>query len=50
MIIRLLHDMLGVAFDKECEPSQMPGFLFDMNSFFQRLLCKRRTGALAVAA
>ena len=39
-IIRFLHDMLGVAFDKGSEPSRMPGFLFDMNSFFQRLLSR----------
>jgi 5-methylcytosine-specific restriction enzyme subunit McrC len=39
-IIRLLHDMLGVAFNKESEPSRMPGFLFDMNTFFQRLLSR----------
>jgi len=39
-IIRLLHDMMGVAFDTESKPSRMPGFLFDMNRFFQRLLSR----------
>lgn len=39
-IIRLLQDMLGVAFDTASESSRMPGFLFDMNKFFQRLLSR----------
>jgi 5-methylcytosine-specific restriction enzyme subunit McrC len=39
-IIRLLHDMLGVAFEPNGELSRMPGFLFDMNIFFQRLLSR----------
>ena len=39
-IIRLLHDMLGVAFDPVRQPIRMPGFLFDMNTFFQRLLSR----------
>ena len=39
-ITRLLHDMLGVAFEPKGEPSPMPGFLFDMNIFFQRLLSR----------
>ena len=39
-IIRLLQDMQGVAFDPERQLSQMPGFLFDMNVFFQRLLSR----------
>jgi len=39
-VIRLLHEMLGVAFDAASESSRMPGFLFDMNKFFQRLLSR----------
>jgi 5-methylcytosine-specific restriction enzyme subunit McrC len=39
-IIRLLHDALGVAFDSAELLSRMPGFLFDMNVFFQRLLSR----------
>jgi 5-methylcytosine-specific restriction enzyme subunit McrC len=39
-IIRLLHDMLGVAFKPNGELSRTPGFLFDMNIFFQRLLSR----------
>ena len=39
-IIRLLHDALGIAFDSGQPPSRMPGFLFDMNIFFQRLLSR----------
>ena len=39
-IIRLLSDMLGVAFEPVGAPSRMPGFLFDMNIFFQRLLSR----------
>jgi 5-methylcytosine-specific restriction enzyme subunit McrC len=39
-IIRLLHDTLGIAFNSEQASSRMPGFLFDMNVFFQRLLCR----------
>ena len=39
-IIRLLHDMLGIAFDSGRPPSRTPGFLFDMNVFFQRLLSR----------
>ena len=39
-IIRLLHDTLGIAFDSGQQPSRMPGFLFDMNVFFQRLLSR----------
>jgi 5-methylcytosine-specific restriction enzyme subunit McrC len=39
-IIRLLQDTLGVAFDSAQQPSRMPGFLFDMNVFFQRLLSR----------
>jgi 5-methylcytosine-specific restriction enzyme subunit McrC len=38
-IIRLLHDALGIAFDTGL-PSRTPGFLFDMNVFFQRLLSR----------
>jgi 5-methylcytosine-specific restriction enzyme subunit McrC len=39
-IIRLLHDALGIAFDSGQPPSRTPGFLFDMNVFFQRLLSR----------
>jgi 5-methylcytosine-specific restriction enzyme subunit McrC len=39
-IIRLLQDMLGVAFEPSDQSSRMPGFLFDMNRFFQRLLSR----------
>lgn len=39
-IIRLLHDMLGLAFDSAGQPTWMSGFLFDMNVFFQRLLSR----------
>src|SRR5262249_48102285 len=37
---RLLHDMLGVELEPVGDPSRMPGFLFDMNLFFQRLLAR----------
>jgi 5-methylcytosine-specific restriction enzyme subunit McrC len=39
-IIRLLHGMLGLGFDREGAISRTPGFLFDMNRFFQRLLSR----------
>lgn len=39
-IIRLLHDMRGVAFDSGGIATTTPGFLFDMNAFFQRLLSR----------
>lgn len=39
-IIRLLHESLGVAFESARPPSRMPGFLFDMNVFFQRLVSR----------
>jgi 5-methylcytosine-specific restriction enzyme subunit McrC len=39
-IIRLLHEMLGLAFEPFARSSRMPGFLFDMNIFFQRLLSR----------
>jgi 5-methylcytosine-specific restriction enzyme subunit McrC len=39
-IIRLLHETLGIAFDSRLLPSRTPGFLFDMNVFFQRLLSR----------
>jgi 5-methylcytosine-specific restriction enzyme subunit McrC len=39
-IIRLLHEMLGIAFESAQLPSRTPGFLFDMNVFFQRLLSR----------
>jgi 5-methylcytosine-specific restriction enzyme subunit McrC len=39
-IIRLLHGMLGLGFEPEGALSRSPGFLFDMNKFFQRLLSR----------
>ena len=39
-IIGLLHDSLGIAFDASQPLRRMPGFLFDMNVFFQRLLSR----------
>jgi 5-methylcytosine-specific restriction enzyme subunit McrC len=39
-IIRLLNDTLGIAFDSRQPTHRMPGFLFDMNIFFQRLLSR----------
>ena len=39
-IIRLLHDSLGTAFDAAPSSSAIPGFLFDMNVFFQRLISR----------
>jgi 5-methylcytosine-specific restriction enzyme subunit McrC len=39
-IIRLLTDMQGVAFETVEASSRTPGFLFDMNRFFQRLLSR----------
>jgi len=39
-IIRLLQDSMGIAFDSTRQASRMPGFLFDMNIFFQRLLSR----------
>jgi 5-methylcytosine-specific restriction enzyme subunit McrC len=39
-IIRLLQDALGLAFETAQPSSRMPGFLFDMNMFFQRLLSR----------
>jgi len=39
-IIRLLRIMQGVAFETTVDSSRTPGFLFDMNHFFQRLLSR----------
>ena len=39
-IIRILQDTLGLAFETAQPSSRMPGFLFDMNMFFQRLLSR----------
>jgi len=39
-LIRLLQDNMGIAFNSGNQPSRMPGFLFDMNVFFQRLLSR----------
>lgn len=37
-LIRILLDSEGFTFDQENKSSALPGFLFDMNAFFQRLL------------
>jgi 5-methylcytosine-specific restriction enzyme subunit McrC len=39
-IIQLLHGMLGLGFESEGALTRIPGFLFDMNRFFQRLLSR----------
>jgi 5-methylcytosine-specific restriction enzyme subunit McrC len=39
-IIRLLQETLGIAVDSSHPLNRMPGFLFDMNAFFQRLLSR----------
>jgi 5-methylcytosine-specific restriction enzyme subunit McrC len=39
-IIRLLQEMLGLSFEPVGQASRMPGFLFDMNIFFQQLLSR----------
>lgn len=39
-LIRLLLDSEGFTFDPEDKSSTLPGFLFDMNAFFQRLLSR----------
>ncbi|HME20062.1 MAG TPA: hypothetical protein VKI44_01630 [Acetobacteraceae bacterium] len=39
-LIRLLHGMLGLGFEPQNELARSPGFLFDMNRFFQRLLSR----------
>jgi 5-methylcytosine-specific restriction enzyme subunit McrC len=39
-IIRLLCEMRGVIFDTVSDLNATPGFLFDMNVFFQRLLSR----------
>lgn len=39
-IIQLLLNAKGVVFDGESTPSTLPGFLFDMNAFFQSLMCR----------
>ena len=39
-IIHLLSETFGVAFNAEEQLHRMPGFLFDMNVFFQRLLSR----------
>jgi len=39
-IVRLLHDAHGSAVDGAIGPDRTPGFLFDMNAFFQRLLSR----------
>jgi 5-methylcytosine-specific restriction enzyme subunit McrC len=39
-IIRLLLDARGVAFERGGPETQIPGFLFDMNRFFQSLLSR----------
>lgn len=37
-IIRLLIEAQGVAFEGEAITNRLPGFMFDMNAFFQELL------------
>jgi 5-methylcytosine-specific restriction enzyme subunit McrC len=39
-IIRLLHNMRGLAFESAGQPIRLPGFLFNMNVFFQRLVSR----------
>jgi 5-methylcytosine-specific restriction enzyme subunit McrC len=39
-IIRLLQEAMGIAFQPSGSASRTPGFLFDMNIFFQRLLLR----------
>jgi 5-methylcytosine-specific restriction enzyme subunit McrC len=39
-IIRLLLGMQGASFEPIADPHRTPGFLFDMNYFFQRLLSR----------
>jgi 5-methylcytosine-specific restriction enzyme subunit McrC len=39
-IIRLLQDMFGLELESIGQPTRMPGFLFDMNVFFQRLISR----------
>lgn len=39
-IVRLLANMQGIAFESAQGPVRIPGFLFDMNKFFQRLLSR----------
>ena len=39
-LIRLLLEAQGIAFDPSQPQSRLPGFLFDMNLFFQRLLSR----------
>ena len=39
-IIRVLHEMLGIGFGPTERENRLPGFLFDMNTFFQRLLSR----------
>ena len=40
IIIRLLKQMLGAASEANAKMSRTPGFLFDMNLFFQRLVSR----------
>ena len=39
-IIRLLVESQGIAFEGKATASRLPGFLFDMNAFFQALLSR----------
>ncbi len=39
-IIRLLFESQGIVFEGERATSKLPGFLFDMNMFFQAVLCR----------
>ena len=48
-LIGLLHDAQGIAFDSSEPLKRMPGFLFDMNTFFQRLLSRFLHDNLTIA-
>jgi 5-methylcytosine-specific restriction enzyme subunit McrC len=39
-IVEILHQSEGITLDDQRQPIQLPGFLFDMNRFFQALLSR----------
>ncbi len=39
-LVELLHNSSSVSFDDEGPPVSLPGFLFDMNRFFQSLMAR----------
>jgi 5-methylcytosine-specific restriction enzyme subunit McrC len=39
-IIKILHQSEGISFDNQRQHIKLPGFLFDMNRFFQALLSR----------